>query len=81
MIVNPQVTTIGGITGGGSGNPLYRELMNGWYFRLSSWQVVTPEYENYEGLGISPDIEVTITEGDISTGRDTIIERAIAYLR
>ena len=80
MVVNPQVTTVGGITGGGSGNPLYRELMNGWYFRLSSWIVVTPAFESYEGVGIRPDIEVTITEEDVNNRRDAILERAVELL-
>ncbi len=76
----PKVTTIGGITGGGSGNPIHRELPNGWYFRLSSWQLVDHNFESYEGVGLHPDVLVNISEDDLNDRRDTILEAAIQTL-
>lgn len=76
----PEVTTIGGVTGGGSGNPIFRELPNGWTFRLSSWQMVDADFNFIEGVGIAPDEEVFIPVAFANAGVDTILERAIALL-
>lgn len=80
MKVLPNVSTIGGITGGGTGNPLFRELPIGWTFRLSSWQMVDADFNSFEGVGLSPDRMVEITETDIEQNRDSILEEAIALL-
>ena len=80
MKVRPDVTTIGGITGGGSGNPIFRELPNGWTFRLSSWQMVDADFNYIEGEGIVPDELVLNTIASSNAGIDTILERAIALL-
>ncbi len=80
MKVRPNVTTIGGITGGGSGNPIFRELPNGWTFRLSSWQMVDADFNFIEGVGIEPDERISISDESADAGIDTILERAIALL-
>ena len=80
MRVFPHVTVIGDITGGGAGNPILRELPNGWVYRLSRWQELTPEMEMYEGIGLMPDVLVGILEEDLAAGRDTILETAITTL-
>lgn len=80
MRVFPHVTVIGDFTGGGSGNPIMRELPNGWVYRLSRWIERTEEKEMYEGIGLHPDILVTISEDDSAAGRDTILETAVQIL-
>jgi len=80
MRVFPRVTVIGDYTGGGSGNPIYRELPNGWVYRLSRWQSFTPSREIYEEIGLRPDIRLDISGEDQAAGRDTILDRAIAIL-
>jgi len=80
MRVFPHVTVIGDFTGGGAGNPIFRELPNGWVYRLSRWQELTPEMENYEGIGLMPDIFVGILDEDLAAGKDTILETAITTL-
>lgn len=81
MRILPHVTVIGGRTGGGSGNPIYRELPNGWAYRLSNWVIATPEGETYEQTGLLPDLEVNITRRDSLAGRDAILEAAVEYLK
>lgn len=76
----PHVTIIGDTTGGGSGNPLFRELPNGWSMRISNTQKQLPEGRDYQYSGIYPDIPVWITESDSLNGIDTILERAIELL-
>jgi len=77
----PTVTVIGDTTGGGSGNPLKRELPNGWTYRFSHWQEVTKEKEYFENIGLFPDIPVWINPGDAASGKDTILDRAIEHLQ
>ncbi len=58
MRLFPHVTIVGDTTGGGSGNPILRELPNGWTFRLSSWIAADPDNNTYEGIGLVPDVTV-----------------------
>ena len=75
----PNVTIIGGKTGGGSGMPFTSELPNGWSIRFSA----SPHYDknmNHTEFGIEPDIKVDMTEEDMLKGIDTIIETARKHL-
>lgn len=76
----PNIIQIGDTTGGGSGNPIFRELPNGWNFRLSTWQMVDLNMKTFEGRGFEPEIPVWITREDSLSGRDTILETAIERL-
>ncbi|RMG88622.1 MAG: hypothetical protein D6714_00380 [Bacteroidetes bacterium] len=81
MKVFPNVTVVGDTTAGGSGNPIYRELPNGWEYRLSTWLVAEPgSFDVLEGKGLPPDIQVNITEADSLAGIDRILEKAIELL-
>lgn len=76
----PHVTIIGDTTGGGSGNPLFMELPNGWAMRVSNSQKQLPNGRDYQYLGIFPDIPVWIAEEDFNNEIDTILEKAIELL-
>jgi hypothetical protein len=75
-----HVQTVGDTTGGGSGNPIFRELPNGWVYRLSHWQMQTAEGEFFEGIGLPPDHLQWISQQDSLEGRDAILERAVQLL-
>jgi hypothetical protein len=77
MRVLPRVTTVGDTTGGGSGNPIPRELPNGWVVHVPRWQVWAADGTFFEGVGLAPDVEVQLTDADRLKGRDAILERAI----
>ena len=74
----PNVTFVGGKTGGGSGSTADGFLANGW-----RWQLSTSEFIDWEGRrldnGFDPDIEVHLDENDRT--KDEIIERAILELQ
>lgn len=72
----PNVTIVGDSTGGGLGAPTGAELPNGWYYRFSSTQTLSPIGENFEN-GVPPDILVDMKSTDLQRGIDTIIETAI----
>ena len=80
MDVVSGVTIIGDTTGGGSGDPLKRQLPNGWFFRLSNSQSQLPSGRDYQLSGIYPDIPVWINKSDSINGKDTILETAIALI-
>lgn len=76
----PNVTIIGGITGGGGGMPLSQELPNGWMVRFSAVPMYDAEMKSIE-FGIVPDIEVHITQEDHAAGVDPILDAAISYIK
>lgn len=77
MRLFPHVAIVGDTTGGGSGNPITRELPNGWLFRLSSWIAAGPDEVPFEGIGLYPDVPVWNSPEDTIAGTDRILERAI----
>jgi hypothetical protein len=78
--VLPRVTLIGDRSGGGGGAPAYGELPNGWTYRFSATQSISPSGEHLE-FGVPVDIAVDLRPADEAAGTDTIIERALAWLR
>ncbi len=80
MRVLPHVTIVGDTTGGGVGNPVYRELPNGWTYRLSTRYYADAQRRIVEGVGIFPDVPVLTTAADSSSGIDRILEKGIEII-
>jgi C-terminal processing protease CtpA/Prc len=78
--VLPQMQVIGDTTGGGSAIPLLRELPNGWLLRVSNTQMQPAFGEDFQFIGIAPDMPQWISEEDAAMGKDAILETAIEYL-
>lgn len=76
----PQVTAVGDTTGGGSGNPIGRELPNGWVASVPRWRQWTAAGEVYEGVGLAPDETLAAPANELAQGRDAILERAMEIL-
>lgn len=76
-----SVTSVGDTTGGGSGNPIGRELPNGWVASIPRWRQWTANGEIFEGTGLAPDEVVTAPAAELARGRDAILERALEILR
>ena len=74
----PNVTTIGQVYGGGTGEIVDGFLANGW-----QWTISTANFLDLEGKptdpGIEDDIPMGINPSDTAT--DAIIERAILELQ
>jgi C-terminal processing protease CtpA/Prc len=79
MHILPNVQTLGGSTGGGSGFPFTSELPNGWRIRFSTSPILDVNRQHTE-FGIEPDIPVTLSSEDTEKGKDTLIEAAIQAL-
>ena len=80
MQVFPNVTIIGDTTGGGLGNPIRRELPNGWVFRLSTMVGATADSYIVDGKGVPPDVTTITTEEDSINGIDRILEKGIEII-
>ncbi len=72
----PNVIQVGDTTGGGLGAPAGFELPNGWAYRFSCSQTLTPEGDNFEN-GVPPDITVWMNPEHEINGVDDIMEKAI----
>ena len=72
---------IGTKTYGKGSVQLIHELSDGSALYVTSARWLTPNGHLIEGLGLTPDFEVPITEEDIAQGIDPQLERAIVYLQ
>ena len=76
----PNVTLVGGRTGGGGGQPCTYYLPNGWAVTMSGQRLSLDANKLHVEPGIEPDVYVTITEEDIQNKVDSILEKAIEIL-
>jgi len=72
---------IGERTFGKGSVQLAHQLSDGSELRVTSAYWFTPGGRAIHGEGLTPDIEVEMTEEDIEAGRDPQLQRAIEYLR
>lgn len=80
MRVRPYTVVVGDTTGGGSGNPLWRELPNGWTFRVPRWIEWGIRDSVYEGVGLGPDTVVQFTTTSDLLNTDPILVTGIDLL-
>lgn len=76
----PNATVIGGVTGGGGGDPCSYYLPNGWTITMSGQKMSLDVNKVHIEAGVQPDIEVNITKEDYENKVDSILERAIVEL-
>jgi hypothetical protein len=81
MKVLNRVSTVGDTTCGASGQPIYRELSNGWILRISNSQSMLPSGRDYQYSGLYPDYPVWITKSQTQQNVDAILEKAISILQ
>jgi hypothetical protein len=81
----PQVRMIGDSTGGGLGAPSGGQLPNGWAYRFSVTQTLSPETDgsgnhyNWES-GVPAHIIIDMDPTQAANGFDSILERGIQYI-
>ena len=71
----PGCVLIGEHSFGSSGNPRPVDLLNGVTVLLPAWKAMTLEGEAFEGVGLSPDIEVTAPLEEMRL-RDPLLDKA-----
>ncbi len=74
----PQVEVIGERTAGILSDVLVKPLPNGWFFGLSNEVYLDVQGESFEGIGLTPDIEVPVFQVEnIQNGVDPALDRAL----
>ncbi|MDE7381081.1 MAG: S41 family peptidase [Muribaculaceae bacterium] len=73
----PQVTIVGGRTGGGGGMPFSSELPNGWSVRFSACPMTDANGNSIEN-GIDPDIIRGGSEEEYASGNDPILDYVLS---
>ena len=73
-------TLIGETTYGKGSVQLPNSLSDGSQLRVTIARWFTPKNREIHGKGLTPDIEVPITEEDIAAERDPQLDRAVEYL-
>jgi len=75
----PQVTVIGVRTAGILSDVLVKPLPNGWVMGLSNEVYLDAQGVSYEGIGLTPDMEVPVfLVDDIKAGVDQALELALS---
>jgi hypothetical protein len=77
----PNVTIVGDTTGGGTGSPVFRELPNGWTYRLSTAYAKTADSKIVDMKGIIPDVTVQTSVADSIAGVDRLIAKGLEILK
>jgi C-terminal processing protease CtpA/Prc len=73
-------TIIGEPTGGSTGQPLAFALPGGVMARVCTKRDMYPDGTEWNAKGIQPQLLVRPTVADIQSGRDTVLEAALAHL-
>lgn len=72
---------IGEPSGGSTGQPLSFTLPGGGAARVCTKKDTFPDGAEWVGKGIDPDILVHAVLSDVQAGRDTVLDRALAFLK
>ncbi|MBQ1937998.1 MAG: hypothetical protein II364_03445 [Bacteroidales bacterium] len=80
MKLAPKATLVGGITGGGGGQPTSYYLPNGWTVTMSAQRMSLDLDKVHIEPGVKPDIEVNISDADMAGRVDSILEKALDEL-
>ncbi|MEK5063674.1 S41 family peptidase [Cytobacillus sp. FSL R5-0596] len=73
-------TILGEYTYGSTGQPAYANLTENVNLGIGSIRAYFPNGDEFEGLGIEPDIKVNVTREDIYNKTDSYIEKALDVL-
>ncbi|MDQ3280416.1 MAG: S41 family peptidase [Acidobacteriota bacterium] len=72
---------VGGPTGGSTGQPLLLDLPGGGIVGICTKRDQYPDGREFIGVGVQPDIAVPLTIADVRSGRDAVLEKALAAVR
>lgn len=72
---------VGEPSAGGTGQVLTLPLSRGWFFRVTVTRDAFPDGSEFAATGIAPEIAVTETVADFQSGKDAVLERAVAFVR
>src|SRR5262249_33887045 len=71
-------TIVGETTGGTNGDPTEIDLPGGFALRFSALQVEGPTGRPVHGVGVVPTVKVAPTKEGIASGKDEVLDAALA---
>jgi carboxyl-terminal processing protease len=77
---NHRATLIGETTVGSTGQPFIQEFSNGINVYIGMKRAYFPDGSEFEGVGIQPDIKVTLTPQDHANPQDKILNIALDHI-
>ncbi|MCM3293128.1 S41 family peptidase [Paenibacillus sp. MER 180] len=77
---NARATIVGEKTWGSTGQPIVRNFGEDIQVGVGSLRAFFPNGEPFEGIGITPDIQVEYKREDIYSARDAVLEKAIELI-
>jgi carboxyl-terminal processing protease len=75
---NHRALIVGDTTYGSSGQPYYEQFDNGMWFRVQVQRVQWPDGSLFEGVGVPPDVRAVEPPSDLTSGQDSVLQRALA---
>jgi carboxyl-terminal processing protease len=75
-----RATLVGERTAGSTGQPFVHSFENGMLLQLGTKREFFPNGEDFEGVGIAPDVEVHPTVADVASQRDVALARVLELL-
>jgi carboxyl-terminal processing protease len=76
-----RAVILGEATWGSTGQTISTDFGNGMMLNVSTKRESFPDGSQFEGVGITPTIEVQVTERDLTDGKDPVLEEALAMAR
>ncbi len=77
----PNLVQVGDTTNGGHSTMIGKELINGWYFTVSTQIIEFMDGKSYEGIGMIPDIVVENSQEEMDAGQDKTLETALSLFQ
>ena len=77
---NHRAIIIGETTGGSSGQPIRLDFGDGMWAMIGAKRQWFPDGSAFEGVGIAPDIPISVTRDDVRAGADPVLQAALAQL-
>ncbi len=74
---NGRAIIVGEPTAGSSGQPLYKDLGDGMRLWVGAKRQTFPDGEQFEGIGITPDIVFEMTRHDVTSESDSLLALAM----
>ena len=68
---------VGETTFGSYSSTSFTQFDNGMMLNVAAVRHIFPDGSRFEGVGISPDVEIVPSIADLKSGRDVVLERAI----
>jgi carboxyl-terminal processing protease len=72
-----RATLVGETTAGTFSFTRHVDFENGMILNIAAVHHTFPDGSPFEGVGIAPDVPVDMTPGDLKTGRDPVLQRAL----